>query len=270
MTRRRRLEGAALAGLCAGLLAGLVTSARAAGDLILIDKPPEDGYTLSIGPSVIGYPEAPGSGRTKVAAIPGLDFYSSWGVFASTDIGLGVDFSRRDDLHYGLRLWPVLGRDDARSRQRGLQDIGTRIGKGGFLNYAPWEFLILQSSVLAGSGDAGDGVQVEAGATVGAPLGSRTLVGLTLGGSWANGAHLRSYYGVNAAASARGGLPVYEPSSGWKDLSLALTQETKLGERWKVSGQLLGARLLGAARNSPVTESRYETTFSLTLWHQLE
>jgi MipA family protein len=246
------------------------SSAIAAGNLILIDKPPAESYTLAIGPSLIGYPEAPGSSRTKVEAIPGIDFYSSWGLFASTDIGLGWNFSNRGDLQYGVRLWPVFGRDDDRSRERGLRDIGTRLGKGLFLNYAPWEFLTLQTGVMGGSGSRGDGIQAEAGATIGAPIGSSTLVGLTLGATWANAPYMRTYYGVSAEESAAGGLPTFQPRSGWMDVNLALVGETKINDRWKISGQVLGARLTRDARNSPVTDSRVQTSFSLTLWYQLK
>lgn len=227
--------------------------AEAAGNLILIDAPPQQSYMLAVGPALVGQPEAPGSSRTKVTPIPGIDFYSSLGAFASTDDGLGWNFSRRRDLQLGVRLWPVFGRDDDRSRRRGLHDIGTRLGKGGFLNYAPWPFLVLQTSVLAGSGDRGDGVQAEAGATVGTRIGPAALLGLTLGTTWANGPHLRSYYGVTAAESAASGLPVYWPAAGWLDVNLALNGELRIDSRWKLSGQVLAARLVGdMAADSPL------------------
>jgi outer membrane scaffolding protein for murein synthesis (MipA/OmpV family) len=248
----------------------LAGRARAEGGLILIDKPPAAGYTLSIGPGVAGYPEAPGSSRTKVIATPGLDYYSSLGAFAATDTGLGWNFSRREDLQAGVRLWPVFGRSDDRSRRRGLDDVGTRIGKGVFLNYAPLPFMTLQSSVLAGSAYKGDGVQVEGGATVGAPIGDRVLAGVTLGATWSNGPYLRSYFGVTPQASAAAGLPIYSPGAGWSDVNLQLNGEVRLAERWKISGQVVGARLVGAASRSPVTLSRNQASFSFTLWYELK
>ena len=261
--RRATLIGMLTLGLGAG-------RAESAGGLILVDKPPAEGYTLSIGPGVAGYPEAPGSSRSKVIAIPGVDFYSSLGAFAATDTGLGWNFSRRDDLQAGFRLWPVFGRNDARSRRRGLSDVGTRLGEGLFLNYAPLPFVTLQSGVLAGSAYRRDGVQVEGGATVGAPIGDRVLAGVTLGATWSNGPYLRSYFGVTPQASAAAGLPVYMPGVGWTDVNVQLNGEVRIAERWKLSGQLIGARLVGDAARSPVTQSRNQTTFSLTLWYQLK
>jgi outer membrane protein len=259
-----------ISAVAAFVLALAASSADAAGGLVLIDAPPKESYSLSIGPALDGYPQAPGSDRTKLLPLPGIDFYSSLGGFVSTDIGAGWNFSQRDDLQFGVRLWPILGRDDDASVQRGLQPIGKRLGKGLFLNYEPWPFLILQSNVLAGSAYHGDGVQAEAGATLGARFGEATLVGLTLAATWANSPYMRSYFGVTAEESAAGGLPVYTPASGWLDANLELSVETRFSEHWKLSGQLIGARLLGEAQRSPVTLSREQTLFSLTLWYQFK
>ena len=271
MLSKLSISGPALT--AAFLLSVFVGRVEAFSGLILIDKPPAEGYSLAIGPSVAGYPASPGSSRTKVVPIPGVDFYWSLGAFASTDIGLGWNFSRREDLQFGVRLWPVFGRDDEYLRKFGLSNLGTRLGKGLFLNYAPLQFLILQSSVLAGSAYKGDGMQVEGGATVGAPIGDRALLGVTLGGTWANSAYLRSYYGnygVTPAEPSMGGLSVYTPGAGWSDVNLQLVGETRITEHWKLSGQLVQARLVGETGRSPVAQSRNQTTFSLTLWYQLK
>jgi MipA family protein len=252
------------------VLALAASSADAAGGLLLIGAPPKESYSLAVGPALDGTPEAPGSDRTRLLPLPGVDFYSSLGGFVSTDYGVGWNFSKRDDLQFGVRLWPVLARDDDVSKQRGLQPIGNRLGKGVFLNYAPWPFLILQSGVLAGSAYHGDGVQAEAGATLGTRLGEATLIGLTLGGTWANSAYMRSYFGVTPEESAAGGLPVYTPGSGWLDANLQLNAETRFSEHWKLSGQLIAARLVGDAGASPVTLSKQQTTFSVTLWYEFK
>lgn len=245
-------------------------NAHALGGLILIDAPPKDGYTLAVGPALAGYPEAPGSGRTKVLPLVGVDFASASGGFISTDIGAGWNFSKREDLQFGARLWPVFGRNDDRSRARGLDDVGNRAGLGLFLNYAPWQFLVLQSSLLTGSGTDRNGTQFETGATVGAPLGKSALVGLTLGTTWSNGAYMRSYFGVTPAESAAGRLPVFAPGAAWSDLNLSLNAEVRIDPHWKLSGQWLVARLVGDAGRSPVTASRTQQSFLMTLWYQLK
>lgn len=247
-----------------------ILNAHALGGLILIDAPPKEGYTLAIGPALAGYPEAPGSGRTKVLPIAGVDFESATGGFISTDIGAGWNFSKREDLQFGARLWPVFGRNDDRSRAHGLDDVGNRLGLGLFLNYEPWEFLVLQSSLLTGSGSNRSGTQFETGATVGAPLGDSALVGLTLGTTWSNGAYLRSYFGVTPAESSAGSLPVFAPGNGWSDVNVSLNAELRIDPRWRLTGQWLVARLIGEAGRSPVTSSRIQNAFLVTLWYQLK
>ena len=129
---------------------------------------------------------------------------------------------------------------------------------------------MLQSNLLAGSGSDRNGAQFEAGATIGAPLGDAVLLGLTLGTTWANGAYVRSYYGVTPAASAASGLPVFTPGGGTSDVNASLNAEVVIDPRWKFSGQWLVARLIGDAGRSPVTLSRIQNTFSLTLWYRLK
>lgn len=245
-------------------------NAHALGGLILIDAPPKDGYTLAVGPALAGYPEAPGSGRTKVLPLAGVDFESASGGFISTDIGAGWNFSKREGLQFGARIWPVFGRNDQRSRARGLADVGSRLGLGLFLNYEPWQFLVLQSSLLTGSGFDRNGMQFETGATIGAPLGDSALLGLTLGTTWSNAAYLRSYFGVTPGESSGGSLPVFAPGAGWSDLNASLNAEVRIDPRWKLSGQWLVARLIGDAGRSTVTTSRFQKIFQVTLWYQLK
>ncbi len=252
------------------LLSSVCGRADAFGGLILIDSPPSDGYSLSVGPGVAGFRDRRGRKDTKVVPVPGLDFYSSTGGFASTDVGLGWNFSRREDLQFGVRFWPILERSRSASQRPDHSDTRTRIAKGAFLNYAPWQFLILQSNVLAGYATSGDRIQAEVGATIGLPLGDRGLVGVTLGTTWSNGPYMRNSFGVSPRESARDGLPVYSPGSGWSDFNLQLSGEFQLGERWRVSGEVVKARLIGGAGRSPSVASRNVGTFALTIWYRFK
>ncbi|OYU78814.1 MAG: hypothetical protein CFE45_29325 [Burkholderiales bacterium PBB5] len=72
--------------------------------------------------------------------------------------------------------------------------------------------------------------------------------------------------GVSGAESVASGLPATQLAGGWQDASLAWSAEVHLDERWRVSGQWLRARLLGASARSPVVASRWQGSGSLTLW----
>lgn len=96
------------------------------------------------------------------------------------------------------------------------------------------------------------------------------LHGLTLGTTWSNGAYVRSYYGVmTPAESVASSLPAFTPGAGQNDVNASLNAVVRIDQRWRLSGQWLVARLIGAPGPSPVTLSRTQNTFLLTLWYQL-
>ena len=53
-------------------------------------------------------------------------------------------------------------------------------------------------------------------------------------------------------------------------MNVSLNAEVRIDPRWKLSGQWLVARLVGDAGRSPVTSSRTQNTFLVTLWYQLK
>ncbi|MEN9543271.1 MAG: hypothetical protein RLZZ598_104 [Pseudomonadota bacterium] len=240
-------------------------AAQAFGGLILIGPPPAEGYKLSLGADLLVFPKFPGADQSRVWLMPGVDFKHASGAFVSTDYGLGWNFGRDKQLQYGLRLWPLFGRGD--DMLPGLPGVKDRLGGGLFANVAPLEFLVLQSSLMAGSGRNGSGLMGELGATVGAPVGPAILA-LTLGGSWANQEYRQSYFGVSAADAASSGLPVTTLGSGLQDIHLALSLNAPIDDRWRFSGQWLVARLMGDAASSPITQSRQQSTLALTLWYR--
>ncbi len=83
-------------------------AAFAAGGTIFIDPPPEQAYTLSLGPTLWMFPSYPGGRARQSVLFPGIDFYAANGLFASTDNGIGWNLSTRNDLQAGLRLWTAV------------------------------------------------------------------------------------------------------------------------------------------------------------------
>ncbi len=165
---------------------------------------------------------------------------------------------------WGARLWPQWGRPQ-RLAPPGAERTGTRVLGEFFANVQATSFLLLQSGLSLGGGQRRNGAQLEFGATSGLPLGDE-LIGISLAASYANAAQLRGSFGVNATA---GGSPNWQPSRGWQDWSTALSWEHKFSADWSVSGQWLGARLLGAAARSPLTQSRFQPSFSVSLWRRI-
>jgi len=250
--------------------AGGAWPAMAAGTLLLIDAPPAQ-TTLSVGATARGWPAAPGATQQDHALLPAFDYAAPNGFFASTDDSIGwnlapqfMDEAGVKTWQWGARLWPQWGRPQ-RLTPPGTERTGTRVLGELFANVQATSFLLLQSGLSLGSGQRRNGAQLEFGATSGLPLGDE-LIGISLAVSHANAAQLRGSFGVSAAP---GGPPVWQPSRGWQDWSTALSWEHKFSADWSVSGQWLGAWLLGGAARSPLTQSRFQPSFTVSLWRRL-
>lgn len=253
------------------LCAAATIGAWAQGGLILLDPPPAETTQIAFGPGVLAFPEAPGSDKTRLLPLIALDLYTPAGIFVSTDYGLGWNLSTQASLQYGLRLYPHMGRHEGDAeRLRGMGDIGLRVEEAAFFNVRPTEYLLLQSSARHGAGVARDGWQMELGATSGLPLGTRALLGLTLGASWANAAYQQSYFGVSPAQSARSGHAAYALGGGLQDLNAALSLEYRLAPRWRCDAQYSVARLAQALAASPLVGRRNQATVSLALYYEFQ
>ena len=254
-----RAAGAAALGLAA--LAG--TTAQAAGNLLLIEAAPQQ-TSLSLGGAVWQLPKYPGASGNATLVLPAIDYQHRNGFFLSTDLGLGWNLQPAAGVQAGVRLWPQFGRS-RKDGPTGLDPVGLRIQPQAFANLQVGEVLLLQSGVLVGAGRDRDGVQVELGATSGIPIGD-SLIGIGLATTWANKAYRNSYFGVSAAESQASGLAAFALDSGWLDTSLTLSAEFKFNAQWRLSGQVLLARLTSAVARSPVTQARRQDAASLTLW----
>jgi len=248
--------------------------AMAAGSLLLIDAPPEQS-TLSLGATGRGWPMAPGATRQERALLPAFDFAAPNGFFASTDDSIGWNLApllMNDEAsvkawQWGARLLPQWGRP-RRMAPPGSDSTGTRVLGEAFANVQALPYLLLQSGLSWGSGRRHNGGQLELGATSGLPLGDE-LIGIGVAVSAANAAQLRSAFGVSPVHAASGGLQAWHPGAGWQDWSTAISWEHKFSADWSVSGQWLGAHLMGNAARSPLTQSRFQPSFSFSLWRRL-
>lgn len=258
---------------CTLLLLGTLlsaTTARAEGSLVILDPPPGH-VTAWGGASVWSFPDYLASRRQRWVLLPALDVNTPSGAFASTDVGIGWNLSARPDVQWGPRLWPLLGRTSRASAVSGDAGIGPRWTKGGFFNWQPAEFLLLQSSAMTGAGRRGDGMTAEIGGVLGLPVGQPDNdVGLTASVTWANRAFRQSYLTSAPEREPPQLAATWQPAGGWQDASLGVTAEARLSPRWKLSGQISAVRLLGSVAQSPLTQSRTHADVSLSLWRSWE
>lgn len=245
-------------------LASAGGSALAAGNLLLLDPPPERD-SFAVGGSLWNLPTYPGSRRRDRFVLPAIDWYAHNGMFVSTDNGVGWNLSRSKDWQAGFRLWPQFGR----SRQDGppgVSSIGWRVQPQAFANLMLGEVALLQSGVLYGAGRDRNGLQVELGITSGIPLGD-SLIGVGLSTTWANAAYRDSYFGVSAADAQASGLTAFAAGAGMLDTALTLSGEHRFNAQWRISGQLVLSRFSATVARSPLVQERREQQGQLTLWY---
>lgn len=229
--------------------------AHAMGGLLLLDAPPTDRARLAFGGSVWSlHSAAPDAPRNRTWLLPSAEVYATNGAFASTDNGLGWNLSRRSDVQAGLRLSALPSRSTASGQPA---RVGSRLEHGLFLNYAPIESLVLQSSLRHGAGLDRAGLITDIGATSGLPLHGHELLGITVGASWANRSWRSSYTGTQS-----------NQPSGWQDLQLALSHEHPMAAHWRLDMQWVIARTIHTS-DPTVARSPMQSQFTLGLWKDL-
>lgn len=91
----------------------------------------------------------------------------------------------------------------------------------------------------------------------GTPLSRFTFVGINLSANYASADYASAYFDVDAAGSARSGLPVFSAGAGWKDWNVSLAGMQSLTGDLTHGLQLVGGvsyrRMLNDSADSPLT-----------------
>jgi outer membrane scaffolding protein for murein synthesis (MipA/OmpV family) len=171
--------------------------------------------------------------------------------------GLGVDMLRSERLRVNLALRFDAGRSEGTSDAlNGLGDIRPTVrarltanwrGDDGLRLGAAWSV----DAFGRGGGNFGD---VSIGWEQRFSASTTASVGAAL--SAAGDRYMQTYYGVNAAQSARSGYAVYEPGAGLRDVSLSANSRTEINADWVLLSGAGISRLLGPAADSPLTRQR--------------
>ncbi len=74
--------------------------------------------------------------------------------------------------------------------------------------------------------------------------------------TYASNSYMSTYFSVDAADSARSGLPRFNADSGMKDFGLSLMGLFHLSENWHIGGSVMYKRMLNDAEDSPVVDDR--------------
>lgn len=170
------------------------------------------------------------------------------------DRQLGVNLYKDEHLSVGPYLRYNGGRSDDNDGLEGMGDIDRTMTAGAFFNYR-LGVVRFKSEVrhdVLGQ-DQGTLAIVRLGTRVPWSAPAVTLYAST---SWASDTYMNSFFGVNAAQSVRAALPVYDPGSGIRDVSLSLSSGYQISKHWALGGQVEYQRLLGDAADSPIVDEQ--------------
>jgi MipA family protein len=179
-----------------------------------------------------------------------------------------IDIRGADDIRFrliqnnGFEAGPLAGwrfsrdQDDA-ARLQGLGDIDGGLVVGAYAGYraGPWFFSASYHHQVTGDDDTGGLVRLAIDHTW--RLSPTAKLVTSVGTAYASSDYMQTYFGVTAAQSAASlaGLPQFDPSAGFKDVSVGATATIELDPRWTLYLTGRYSRLIGDAADSPVIET---------------
>lgn len=272
-------------------LALAVSCASSRAETPAANPMPDGSRDMYAGIGVQSGPRYDGTGSRKVSALPVLQVEWSNGIFVS-GMSAGMHLSGNPTLEYGplLNVLPrrsesgtatgatgigqsaytpsaiVAYRKDDIVRLTGMDDIGTRVQGGAFLNLYLDPQWRLTSSLLYGSGRERNGARLELGVQrLAAALGDDHQVSLEAGLTAVNRNDNQTYFGVTAAEALRSRFSYYEPGGGLQDVHAGLRWNWAWTPSWMLTTDLQAKRLLGSASHSPLVERPSNLTVSTAI-----
>jgi outer membrane scaffolding protein for murein synthesis (MipA/OmpV family) len=101
-----------------------------------------------------------------------------------------------------------------------------------------------------------DGLVATLGVGYTMPIDDRTLVALTATMDYASGEYMSTYFGIDAADSARSGLKTHDADAGIKDVGVGVLLQYYPWDHVGFRALARYARLVGDAADSPVVDDR--------------
>ncbi|MDW9624417.1 MipA/OmpV family protein [Sinorhizobium meliloti] len=208
-------------------------------------------WKVTAGFGAVYLPEYEGSDEYEVQPFPLVSAQFGDRVFLDTD-GLKVDLWKQSGFRFAITGGADLGRkEDDSYYLRGLGDIDPGGVVGGLVSFetGPFEFYAALDKTIGGS----EGLTGTVGTKASYQY-ERFIFSADLSGTWADDKHMESYFGINAAQSARSGLAEYEAGAGFKRVDIKGTITYLWTEHWMVTGAAGAGFLLGDAKDSPIVK----------------
>jgi outer membrane protein len=229
-----------------------------------------DSWQFTLGAGAISGPKYPGSSRSETRAIPLLS--ASYGRYflggapgAGVPFGIGARLVDTPDWKFGV----VLGTDIRKPRQEsddarltGLGDISATSHVGIFGSYAH-DWYGVRANLLTDAGGKHEGTTASVELDARYALTPALMLSAGPAFTWADRKHMQTFFGVDAAQSANSGLAQYAPRAGVDSLRFSIGADYRIDSHWFVGARVAAVSLRGDARNSPITASTSQNTFSI-------
>ena len=190
--------------------------------------------------------------------------YGNWGIGFS---GINYSFINTDEWQVGAGIGYDFGRKDKYlpKRYRGLGDVDGGLTTNIFANYQALDWLGFSLDVTKSQADS-KSLLVTAGMRADFPLYGESLMGnIGLNAVWANDDHMQSYYGVNAAQSAKTRLKRFNAKSGLEKLDFSTGITYLIDKKWTYTAAVGVEAYQGDAKDSPVIEDKTQPYFFNTI-----
>jgi outer membrane scaffolding protein for murein synthesis (MipA/OmpV family) len=220
-------------------------------------QPPAQALQVRLGAGALAIPDYVGSKTVRAQPLPFIDVKYRDLVALSYQDGLTVNALDRGGFTAGPAVRLRFGQDESDNRRvlHGLGNVGTSVEAGCFAAYEAGP-IDLRAFVGQDVAQGHKGLVAELGATA-----TQAVFG-TSAGPWllaagptltlADARYEQSYFGIDAAQSARSGRPVYRPGGGVEGVGVGATLIVPMTQRIALTAVLGYDRLLADAARSPI------------------
>ncbi len=238
----------------------------------------DDTWNGSIGALVLAAPAYPGSNNEHGYIYPfGNIIYKNEWFFRTDSIpgasirGLGAYLYKQDGWEVTASLAPSFEEREASedARFRYLGDVGPTVRAALATSYQHdwWKISGAITRDLSSSKKEGvtGGMDFTATWHVSPSLSLHAGPGFMYG----NDEYMRTFYGISSAQSQASGLPAYNASGGVSNVHVSAGANYHFNGKWDVGTFVTQSRLTGDAADSPVIETRNQTSVGVYLQRQL-
>lgn len=220
---------------------------------------PEDHWSVTLGPGLVGRPIYPGASDERLRFVP-LFFIGYRDL-----VSLGPGGFRMNLIQWkGFRAGPVLGFEGGRKEAEspalhGLGDIDGSLTAGGFVSYRYkcWEIYGTARQAITHSGN---------GLTALVRLDYRAALipdklNLSIGPeiSLIDGSASQTWFGISQVQSLQSGLPVFTSGGGLKDVGLHASLTYDIGDHFLLHAFGAVKELTGDVSNSPIVQGKTQS-----------